>query len=151
VTALSAMALTGAFSSLLGGYLAERISERLLAVVSQALAALAVMLVLTIQTTAEAMVMDMVLGLLIRGEGSLTSIIVARYFGRFSYGRIGGVMAIFQLIALGLGPVTATLIFAYKPSYPLLYSGVASSYLVAATLFWAARAPKSARLQSITD
>jgi len=141
VTALSAFALAGALASLLWGYLAERISERLLAIFSQGLAALAMLAALSIQTYGQALIISFVMGLLVRGESSLTSIIIARYFGRAAYGRIAGFMTSFQLVALGLGPVIAAVIVEQSGTYDVLYYGLAVIYLCAAVLFLAVRPP----------
>jgi sugar phosphate permease len=141
VTALSILALTGALANLVWGYLSEFFSERRLAIVSQLLAAGGILLMLTVDTVTGALVLSAVLGLLVRGEGSLTGLILSSYFGRFAFGRIAGVMASFQLMALGLGPVIASAVYDAYHSYAAIYGLIAAGYVGSASFYLLARRP----------
>lgn len=141
VTAVSILALTGALANVVWGYLSEFYSERRLAIISQLLAAGGILLMLTVDTAAGALVLSAVLGLLVRGEGSLTGLILSSYFGRFAFGRIAGVMASFQLMALGLGPVIASAVYDATHSYAAIYGLIAAGYLGSASFYLLARRP----------
>ncbi|MGK2941950.1 MAG: MFS transporter [Immundisolibacter sp.] len=141
VTAVSILALSGALANIVWGYLSEFFSERRLSIISQLLAAAGVLLMLRVDTAIGAFVLSAVLGLLVRGEGSLTGLIVANYFGRFAFGRIGGLMASFQLVGLGLGPVIASAVYDTFHSYAAIYGLVAVGYLSSASLYLLARRP----------
>lgn len=142
VTALSAMALCGALSNVVWGYLSEFYPERRLAIISQLLAAAGVLIMLRVQSIGSALFLSSVLGLLIRGEGSLNGLILSNYFGRFAFGRISGLMGSFQLIGLGLGPVIASILFDRYHSYPVVYGLLATMYLISAVLYLIARRPR---------
>jgi len=141
VTAVSILALTGALANVVWGYLSEFFSERRLAIVSQLLAAGGIMLMLRVDSATGALVLSAVLGLLVRGEGSLTGLILSNYFGRFAFGRIAGLMASFQLVGLGLGPVIASAVYDISHSYAAIYGLVAAGYVGSACLYMLARPP----------
>jgi len=123
------------------GYLAEFFSERRLAIVSQLLAAGGILLMLRVDTASGAIVLSAVLGLLVRGEGSLTGLILSSYYGRFAFGRIAGLMASFQLAGLGLGPVIASAVYDVFHSYAAIYGLIAAGYIGSAGLYLLARRP----------
>ena len=141
VTAVGILALTGALANVVWGYLAEFFSERRLAIVSQVLAAGGILLLLRVDSAIGALVLSAVLGLLERGEGSLTGLILADYFGRFAFGRIAGLTASFQLVGLGLGPVIASAVYDVSHSYAAIYGLIAAGYLGSASLYLLARRP----------
>lgn len=141
VTAVSVLALSGALANVVWGYLAEFFSERWLAVVSQLMAAGGVLFMLYVDSAAGAIFLSAVLGLLVRGEGSLTGLILSNYFGRFAFGRIAGLTASFQLVGLGLGPVIASAVYDIFHSYTAIYGLVAASYVGSASLYMLARRP----------
>ncbi len=141
VTAISILALTGALANVVWGYLSEFFSERRLAIVSQLLAAGGILLMLRVDSATGALVLSAVLGLLVRGEGSLTGLILSNYFGRFAFGRIAGLMASFQLVGLGLGPVIASAVYDISHSYAAIYGLVAAGYVASAGLYLLARPP----------
>jgi len=141
VTAVSILALTGALANVVWGYLSEFFSEQLLAIVSQVLAAGGILLLLTVDTGTGALLLSAVLGLLVRGEGSLTGLILSNYFGRFAFGRIAGLMASAQLVALGLGPVIASAVYDAFQSYAAIYGLIAVGYLGSASFYLLARRP----------
>ena len=141
VTAVGILALTGALANVVWGYLAEFFSERRLAIVSQLLAAGGILLLLRVDSATGALVLSAVLGLLVRGEGSLTGLILADYFGRFAFGRIAGLTASFQLVGLGLGPVIASALYDVSHSYAAIYGLIAAGYLGSASLYLLARRP----------
>jgi MFS family permease len=135
------LALTGALANVVWGYLSEFVPERTLAIVSQLLAAASVLLWLTVNSAGGALLMSAAMGLLVRGEGSLTGLILTSYFGRFAFGRIAGLMASFQLVALGLGPVVASAVYDVSHSYAAIYGLIAAGYVGSACFYLLARRP----------
>ena len=81
------------------------------------------------------------MGLVVRGEGALIGIIIANYFGRWSYGAISGVLTTFQLAGLGVGPLIGALIHARVESWSILFTCLAAFYGLAAVFFWSAKKP----------
>ena len=88
--ALSSYALSGALANGLWGVLVERISERLIAVVTMSVATFLCLFLLTVDTVAEALVFAVLFGLAARGESSIILMMQANYYGRRSFGAISG-------------------------------------------------------------
>ncbi len=140
--AISAYSLSGAFANLLWGFLVEHISERYLGAFSIAIASLLCLYLLTVDSTAEAMVFAVLFGLAARGESSIIVMIQAQYFGRASFGAITGFTTPFQQVSLGLGPIIAAVLYelagnSYTPAF-ILFAGM---FAIAALLVWLARKP----------
>ncbi len=147
VTTVSALALAGALANLVWGILSERYSERVLAICSQIGAAVLIQGMLWVDTFSSALLLAMVLGIVVRGESSLTSLLIAAYFGRAAYGRIAGFMTTFQLFGLGAGPLIASMIYDFSHSFTLVYGAIGATYAAAALTFFLARPPKEPALQ----
>ena len=141
VTTVSALALFGGLANLVWGVLSERYSERKLAVYSQLGAAVLIQGMLWVDTFTGALFLAMALGIVVRGESSLTSLLVATYFGRAAYGRIAGFMTSFQLFGLGAGPLIASMIYDFSHSFTLVYGVIGCTYALAALTFFFARPP----------
>jgi predicted MFS family arabinose efflux permease len=90
--ALSVMALSGAMGNGLWGALAERIQPRLLSVGTMLISACAVALLTQVKGPFTVYVFAVLFGLNARGAAVLTQILLARYFGRRSYGAISSVL-----------------------------------------------------------
>lgn len=141
VTTVSVLALFGALANLVWGLLSERYSERILAICSQLGAAVLIQGMLWVDTFTGALLLAMVLGIVVRGESSLTSLLLATYFGRAAYGKIAGFLTSFQLFGLGAGPLIASMIYDYSQSFTLVYGVIGCTYAVAAVTFFFARPP----------
>jgi len=141
VTTVSVLALFGALANLVWGLLSERYSERKLAICSQLGAAVLIQGMLWVDTFTGALFLAMALGIVVRGESSLTSLLVASYFGRAAYGRIAGFMTSFQLFGLGAGPLIASMIYDFSQSFTLVYGVIGCTYAMAAVTFFFARPP----------
>ncbi len=142
VTTVSVLAIFGALANLVWGLLSERYSERMLAISSQLGAAVLIQGMLWVDTFTAALLLAMALGIVVRGESSMTSLLLASYFGRTAYGRIAGFMTSFQLFGLGVGPLLASMIYDTSHSYTLVYVAIGCTYATAALLFFLARPPK---------
>ena len=141
VGALSVMALTGAFGSGLWGTLAEKIHPRRLGVTTMLLAAAAVALLTQVQLAPMAFIVSILFGLSARGGFVLIHILLARYFGRRSFGAITGVLEPFHKGGLGLGALLAGMAFDFSGSYQIVFLFFLGNYLFSAVLTLFARQP----------
>src|SRR5262249_12373816 len=105
------MALAGAMGNGLWGALAEGIQPCLLSVATMVISAAAVVLLTQVKGPFTAYVFAVLFGLNARGAGVLTQILLARYFGRRSYGAISSVLDPFHKGGLGLGALLAGIAF----------------------------------------
>ena len=140
--AISLYALFGALASFIWGFLIERISERLLLVSAMLLSGTSLVLTLPVQTPAPALTLAALYGLAGRGEGTLVNTVLAQFYGRASFGRIAGMVSPFNMIALGVGALLASLSFDLAGSYTIAFAAFSASYLVSASLLWFMRAPE---------
>jgi len=144
VGALSLMALTGAFGSGLWGTLAERVHPRPLAIFTMCLAAAAVALLTQVRAVTMAVVAAVLFGLSARGGFVLMHILIARYYGRRSFGAISSVLEPFHKGSLGVGALIAGLGFDLTGNYRLVFWLFVTNYLISATLAFFARQPSVA-------
>ncbi len=140
---VSVYGLAGALSSTAWGFLSERINERWLAM-SAFLVASAMMAFLVVGPLNEplAIVVSLIMGFTGRGQGALFSILLARYYGRNSYGAISGFITPFQMAGLGIGPVLGSAIYDLVGSYKGAFSLYLGFFWVAVLLVYLARAPQ---------
>jgi MFS family permease len=147
--ALSVMALSGAMGNGLWGALAERMQPRRLNVTTMIIAAGAVALLTQVREPLTAYVFAVLFGLNARGAAVLTQILLARYFGRRSYGAISSVLDPFHKGGLGLGALLAGLAFDFTGNYRTIFFIFMGSYLLSALLIFLVRRPApSEALQS---
>ena len=139
--ALSVMALSGAMGNALWGALAERIQPRLLNVVTMLMSAGAVALLTQARSPLTAYIFALLFGLNARGAAVLTQILLARYFGRHSYGAISSVLDPFHKGGLGLGPFLAGMVFDFAGNYQTIFAVFLANYLLSALLIFLARRP----------
>lgn len=139
---LSLYGFSGAVANAVWGFLTERISERLCAAGAMFLAAAAVCFLLFVSSAPMALTFSVLFGLAARGEASLVMIIIAQYYGRESYGTISGFITPFQMVALGLGPLVASLSYDFTGSYTLVFTLFIGSYLISAIALFLARKPQ---------
>jgi predicted MFS family arabinose efflux permease len=139
---ITAFGLAGAVSNTMWGFLSERFPERNLAILVFLLTAVVTVMLMNVQTEAMALLVSGLLGLVSRGEGTLFNILLARYFGRRSFGAITGFMSPFNMIGLGFGPLIAALAFDRTGSYLGVFTFYIFLFLIAALLVFLARPPQ---------
>ena len=139
--ALSLMALSGAMGNALWGALAERMQPRPLSVATMVISAGAVALLMQVRGSFTAYVFAVLFGLNARGAAVLTLILLARYFGRSSYGAITSVLDPFHKGGLGLGALFAGIAFDFTGNYQTIFAIFLVSYLLSALLIFLARRP----------
>ena len=140
-TVVSVMALSGAFGNGIWGALAERFHPRRLNVLTMLVAAGSVALLMHVRSAATAYLFALLFGLNARGAAVLTQILIARYFGRRSFGAISSILDPFHKGGLGLGALFAGIAFDYFGDYSAVFSLFLVSYLVSALLIFLTRKP----------
>ena len=142
--ALSISALLGAFSNPIWGYLSDRLSPRTLMMVALVIAiAITVLFVAVVDDSGSRGFFVVILwGMATGSFGIMGSMVLAKYFGRASFGAITGLMGPFQTGALGLGPIFGALLFNMTGGYTALFLYALASYGVAILLVYSARPPK---------
>jgi OFA family oxalate/formate antiporter-like MFS transporter len=138
---VSVMALAGAFGNGVWGALAERFHPRRLSVITLLVAAASVALLMHVRSTAAAYLFALLFGTNARGAAVLTQVLVARYFGRRSFGAISSILDPFHKGGLGLGALFAGVAFDYSGNYRGVFVIFLASYLTAALLIFLARRP----------
>jgi MFS family permease len=139
--ALSVMALAGAMGNGLWGALAERIHPRWLSVTTMLISACAVALLMQPRGSLTVYIFAVLFGLTARGAAVLTQILLARYFGRRSYGAISSVLDPFHKGGLGLGALLAGIAFDFAGNYRTIFAIFLWNYLLSALLLFLARRP----------
>jgi len=140
-SAVSVMALAGAFGNGLWGGLAERIDPRRLNVAVMLIAAATVAYLTQVAGPVGAFLFALSFGLHARGAAVLNQVLIARYFGRRSFGAITSVLDPFHKGGLGLGALLAGIAFDYAGDYRAIFMIFCASYAIAALLIFLARRP----------
>jgi MFS family permease len=138
---VSVMALSGAFGNGIWGALAERFHPRRLNVLTMVVAAGSVALLMHVHSAAVAYLFALLFGINARGAAVLTQVLIARYFGRRSFGAISSTLDPFHKGGLGLGALFAGIAFDYFGDYRAIFTIFLVSYLVSALLIFLARKP----------
>ena len=149
VAAVSMFAISGAFANTLWGFLAERISERLLGVFTMLMGTALALGFQFVAHPAVAVGYGILLGIAARGEGSILMILIANYYGRRSYGAISGLVQTALLVGLALGPFIMSVIRESTGSYLAVFYSAAVTFTIAAVLLALAVKPK--RPQPMTN
>jgi len=139
--AVSVMALSGALGNGLWGTLAERFHPRTLNVMTMVVASLSVAWLMQVDTAPAAYVFALLFGVNARGAAVLTQVLIARYFGRRSFGAISSILDPFHKGGLGLGALLAGVGFDYTGNYRGVFAVFLTSYLISALLIFLARRP----------
>jgi MFS family permease len=139
---VSIMALSGAFGNGVWGALAERFHPRRLNVLTLLVAAASVALLLQVRSVATAYLFALLFGMNARGAAVLTQVLIARYFGRRSFGAISSILDPFHKGGLGLGALFAGMAFDYSGNYRAIFMIFIASYVIAALMIFLARKPE---------
>lgn len=142
--ALSISALLGSFSNPAWGYLSDRFSPRSLMMVALVIAAVVTVLLATeVDGSSSRGFFGVILwGMATGSFGIMGSMVLAKYFGRASFGAITGLMGPLQTGALGFGPTFGALLFNLTRGYTTLFLFALVSYGTATLLVYSARPPK---------
>ncbi|MFN0073345.1 MAG: MFS transporter [Chloroflexota bacterium] len=140
--AIGGYALTNGLSMGLWGYLAERISERVLGMVSAAIGGLIIVGVMFNSNDVLALVLSTLYGFAVRGEGAVFNLIIARYYGRASFGAISGTLVPIGYVGLGVGPPMGSLMHDASGSYASFLITLVVCHMLGTLALFFARAPK---------
>jgi MFS family permease len=138
---VSVMALSGALGNGVWGALAERFHPRRLNVAAMLVAAVSVALLMQVRSAPTAYLFALLFGINARGAAVLTQVLVARYFGRASFGAISSILDPFHKGGLGLGALFAAIAFDYYGNYRTIFMIFLCSYVVSAVFIFLARKP----------
>jgi len=138
---VSVMALSGALGNGVWGALAERYHPRRLNIITMLLAAASVALLMQIRSAPTAYLFALLFGVNARGAAVLTQVLIARYFGRRSFGAISSILDPFHKGGLGLGALFAGIAFDRLGDYRAIFAVFLVSYIVSAMLIFLAREP----------
>ena len=146
--AAGAMSLSTLFGALVSpgwGYLSDRFTPRRLALVAIVITAMVTILFLVADHGQPAFFVVILWGTASGGIHALSSMILAQYFGRASFGSIIGLIGPFQMGALGLGPTIGAVLFSLTGGYRSLFIYSLGAYVVAFVLIYIARSPRLPR------
>ena len=137
---LLAWAMVSIPASLVAGYLADRMSVRILmAVFSSGLGA-GIYLFLIIDSFAVGMAFAILHGTAFAGSSLMLQLLLANTFGSASLGALRGFIVPWQMVANALGPLAATLVFDTTGSYgPILQAYIALEVVLVLMLLFALR------------
>jgi len=143
-SALGLLALAGAGGSTLWGLVSERVSPRYVGTAVALGGAATALLLLQVRTPLLAYVGALLFGLAARGGLVMTQVLLARYYGRRSFGAISGFADPFGKVGLGGGPLLAAAAFDLTGSYRAVFAGFTAAFVLAAILVYCARQPRAA-------
>ena len=126
--AISFSWLVSAFGSVLWGWVLEKIEARHAYSIVFMILGVSTIYLLTVDSTAEALVAAALIGSVSSGSNVIISIMYANYYGRDSLGRIRGVSETGVLMGQAAGPLLAGILFDNRGSYSLvfiLFGGIA--------------------------
>ena len=128
-------------SNLGWGWVAGKVGPRVCIFASTILAIVLIIYLFTVQSIFDAYLFGILWGLGTSATEVLISILLARYYGRNSYGSIAGAMRPFEAAGLGIGSILGGLIYDLTGSYEgLFYESIVASAL-ALVLITLAKAP----------
>ncbi len=141
VAALSLATLAGALVNPAWGFLADRYSARRLAFSAISTSGVITVFFLVLGAGLPLFFVAIAWGMASGGLNILSSMLLAQYFGRESFGAITGLMGPFQIGALGLGPAFGAVLFSATGGYTAIWIYGLAGYIAAALLILAARRP----------
>ncbi len=140
---LLAWAMVSIPASLVAGYLADRMSVRILMAVFSAGLGAGIYLFLIIDSFAVGMAFAILHGTAFAGSFLMLQLLLANTFGSASLGALRGFIVPWQMVANALGPLAATLVFDTTGSYgPILQAYIALEVVLVLALLFALRSLK---------
>ena len=130
-----------ALADLVWGYLADKVSPRKLMVVGFLASMGLIVFLFTVRSVYTAYLFGALWGVSHGGIGVLVTILLARYYGRASFGTINGVMRPFEASGLALGQILGGVIYDLTGSYQGLFVGSFGLYLLSMVLILMAGQP----------
>ena len=134
-----------AFTALGWGYLADKISPRKIMVAGIFVCMGLIIFLFTVRSIYTAYLFGALWGITQSGMGVLVTILLARYYGRGSFGTINGVMRPFEASGLAMGQIMGGLIYDLTGTYQGLFIGSFSFFLLSMVLILMAGQPVRSR------
>ena len=128
-------------SNLGWGWVAGKVGPRVCIFASTILAIVLIIYLYTVQSIFDAYLFGVLWGLGTSATEVLISILLARYYGRNSYGSIAGAMRPFEASGLGIGSILGGLIYDLTGSYDGLFFESIVASVMALVLITLAKAP----------
>ena len=128
-------------SNLGWGWVAGKVGPRVCIFASTILAIVLIIYLYTVQSIFDAYLFGVLWGLGTSATEVLISILLARYYGRNSYGSIAGAMRPFEASGLGIGSILGGLIYDLTGSYDGLFFESIVASVLALGLITLAKAP----------
>ena len=142
-TALSLYSITNGLSSGLWGYLTEHVSERHIGMVATAAGSGIVLALMGVRNPLLAVAAVTAYGFVVRGENATLGLIIARYFGRASYGAISGTLVPIGYVGLGIGPLVGSMLYDRTLDYGAFWWMLAACHILNLLLLGLALQPKA--------
>lgn len=133
---------TGGLGKFSFGFLSDKISPRIAAMICFSLQLVAVIVLIQITTTAMMWVFVLLFGFAMGGQVALQPLVTIKFFGLPAFGSIFGVVALAASLGTAIGPILAGGIYDIVGSYRLAFITFAAGYAVAITALLLARQPK---------
>ena len=143
--AVSLSSLLGALTTPGWGYLSDRYSPRRMLLFGLAITVVVTSLFLFTHSGGKGFFVVVLWGIASGGLNVLSHMILARYFGRASFGSITGLMGPFQYASLGLGPTVGALLFNLTGGYTWLFRYAVAALAVAFVFVFRAKPPRLPR------
>jgi len=123
------------------GYISNTVNPRYSVIAVTVFMALLIIYLSIIQSAPAAYTFGILWGIGMGGLEVLTYVLLARYFGRASFGSITGAIRPFEAAGLGLGPILGGAIFDLTGTYHGLFIASISAFIVAGVLLFLAVQP----------
>ncbi|MCL0105636.1 MFS transporter [Dehalococcoidia bacterium] len=137
----SISSLLNAFSNPLWGFLSDKYSPRKLVLCALCICITVTTTFLIFDPHQAGIISSILWGASSGGLTILGGMLIARYFGRKSFGTISGITGPFQTCGLGLGPILGAILYNTTEEYTILFVSAICFYLIAAILFLFAKRP----------
>ena len=144
VGAVSLSSLASSVSTLLWGLFADRLAVRYLLVVTYALRAASIAVLLGVDTLPQAYMFAILQGCADGGLGTLTTVLLADYYGGHYLGSIYGVVRAVQVAGFALGPLVSGATFDIAESYRGAFIAFLALSMIATLLIGLAKHPLKA-------
>ena len=141
-TALGSTAGIAIAGRLATGYLADKMSKRLLTIISFALEAIGVLILMQTKSMEMVWLYVVIFGIGFGGEPTIRPLLVSELFGSASFGAIFGAMQFSLQIGTAIGPLLAGYIFDTTASYNKAFILFLITYFAAIMAILLARVPK---------
>lgn len=141
---VAALTGVGAISTLVGGYVGDRVPIRLALFGFSALQSVAVVVLLIAQSTGMVLVFAVLMGTGFGGRNPLTTSIRGAYFGRNAFASITGISMVPMNVLLLAAPLFAGIMFDLQGSYTIPFVTVAAVSFLGSGLFLLLGEPKPA-------